>query len=174
MAEITKIELMMTIAFVFYTLAIYLGRNQKKWGLPRWVHFSAGGTGFFLDMWATWDMEQLRATGWTGFEGSYLLLGHTIVSTLAIALFLLMVTLGYKRKIKAHRKVVLFAFAPVWFISYTSGLVMVSINDDRLMSAFTSDHTMQRQLSNPYSNRGVITGKKRKTDVQKQPGQQNG
>lgn len=118
---ITQIEIMMTVAFVFYAIAITLGRYQMRRGLPRWVHISAGCTGFFLDMWATWDMEQLRESGWEGFEGSYLLLGHTIVSTLAVLLFLTMVTLGVRKKIATHRFVVWYAFAPVWFISYSSG-----------------------------------------------------
>lgn len=146
MAEITKIEIMMTVAFIFYAIAIFLGRNQRKWKLPRWVHFTMGGAGFFLDMWATWDMEQLRANGQSGFEGSYLLLGHTIVSTLAVLLFLVMITLGIRRKIVAHRRVVWFAFAPVWFISYTSGIVMVSINDHQLMAKLSVDSKIERSI----------------------------
>jgi len=147
MTEITRIEIMMTVAFALYATAIFLGRNQKKWNLPRWLHFSTGGAGFFLDMWATWDMEQLRANGQTGLEGSYLLLGHTIVSTLAVLLFLIMITLAIRGNIAAHRKVVWYAFAPVWFISYSSGILMVSTSDIQLMTRSSPDSVIAQKIS---------------------------
>ena len=147
MEKITQIELMMTVAFVLYAIAILLGRNQIKWSLPRWVHISVGCSGFFLDMWATWDMEQLRKSGWEGFEGSYLLLGHTIVSTLAVVLFITMVILGIRRKIKTHRRVVWFAFAPIWFISYTSGLILVTMNDDQMLALNASNSIKSSNIS---------------------------
>jgi len=144
----------MTVAFALYATAIFLGRSQRKWKLPRWVHFSTGAAGFVLDMWATWDMEQLRVNGQTGFEGSYLLLGHTIVSSLAVVLFLIMITLAISGKIAAHRMVVWYAFAPVWFISYTSGILMVSINDDQLMAKLSPDSVIEKKISE-QNNKGL-------------------
>lgn len=123
--EITEIEILMTLAMLFYGVAILFGKKHRDWGFPRWVHISAGCTGFVLDMWATWKMESLRATGWAYTSSDLLLISHTIVSTVAIIFFLSMVGLGYKGKIRVHRKVAWFAFVPTWLASYTSGIALI-------------------------------------------------
>lgn len=123
--EITQIEIIMTLALLFYAVGIILGKKHRQWGLPRWCHISAGCIGFVLDMWATWKMEALRVTGWQYANNDMLLMGHTIVSTVAILFFLSMVGLGYKGKIAVHRKVVWFAFVPSWLASYTSGIALI-------------------------------------------------
>jgi len=129
MEDITLIELMMTSALVLYSSAIFLGTKQRAWRLPRWVHFSCGFSGFYLDMWATWKMEELRHTGWETYGSDFLLLGHTVVSTLAIIFFLSIAFLGYRRKIKHHRFTIFYLFAPAWLLSYSSGVVLVLMGD---------------------------------------------
>ncbi len=133
MDKITEIKLLMTLALVFYAIAITLGRNHRKWNIPRWVHFSAGFTGFILDMWATWEMERLRHAGWEGYSENWFLFGHTIVSTLAIIFFLSMVFLGARHKIKIHRFVAWYVFVPAWVLSYTSGIFLVTVTDNDLL-----------------------------------------
>ena len=125
MITITVIKIMMTLAMVFYAIGIYLGTKQRKLNLSRWVHVSFASVGFVLDMWATYKMEMLRTEGWTGLDMPVVLWSHTIVSTLAIVLFAVMVWLGYTGRIKWHRKVVWFAFIPMWLIAYISGIYLV-------------------------------------------------
>ncbi|MDH5692461.1 MAG: hypothetical protein OEZ47_05095 [Gammaproteobacteria bacterium] len=135
MEALTEIKIIMTIALVFYATAIVLGKKHRKWGVPRWCHISAGVTGFVLDMWATWMMEQLRDHSTSNFFDNWFLVGHTVVSTLAIVLFLGMITLGLTRKINIHRFVAWYAFVPVWFLSYTSGIALVSMDSNEYLAA---------------------------------------
>ncbi|MDH5228820.1 MAG: hypothetical protein OEZ58_03645 [Gammaproteobacteria bacterium] len=134
MQEITLIKIEMTMALFFYASAITLGVFHRRWGLPRWTHFSCGLIGFSLDMWATWEMEQLRHNGWNMDAGGSILFAHTWVSLLAIILFLTMFGLGVGRKIKYHRILSLYIFLPVWLFSYGSGLFLVATQDQYLVS----------------------------------------
>ena len=130
MDEITEIQIMMTAALVLYGLGIFLGLKQRKWKLPRFVHFSCGFSGFFLDMWATWKMEELRHAGWEAYGSDLLLLGHTVISTLAILFFLSIAFFGMRRRIRYHRIVIFYYFVPAWLLSYTSGIALVILSPD--------------------------------------------
>lgn len=125
--QITEIEWLMTAALLAYAIAIFLGRQQRAWRLPRWVHFSCGFGGFGLDMYATYLMEGLRAKGWSSAGWEPLLIGHTIVSTLAIVLFTLVAVFGYRRQINVHRRLIYYGFIPVWLMSYGSGLFLIVV-----------------------------------------------
>lgn len=128
MDDITEIQVMMTAALGLYSLGIFLGLKQREWKLPRPVHFGCGFSGFFLDMWATWKMEALRHAGWEVYGNDYLLLGHTIISTLAIVFFLTIAYFGIRRKIRYHRITIFYYFVPSWLLSYSSGILLVIIS----------------------------------------------
>lgn len=124
---LTEIEVLMTLALLCYGIAVVFGRKHRQWGFPRWFHFSAGFSGFTLDMWATWKMETLRTDGWAGQSSDLLLWGHTLVSTLAILFFLYMVTLGWRRRIRVHRFMAWYIFVPTWLVSYSSGIALIAV-----------------------------------------------
>lgn len=130
MNEITEIKIMMTIALILYGTGIVLGMNQRKWRIPRWTHLSVAFSGFYLDMWATWKMEQLRHEGWESYANNLFLLGHTIVSTLAIIFFLTIVFFGVRKRIKFHRVTIFYFFVPSWLISYSSGILLMMVSPD--------------------------------------------
>jgi len=118
-----EIQVMMTLALVFYGTAIYLGRNQKRLQLRKRVHISLALTGFILDMIATWKMEMLSTSA--GDADWNILLPHTVISTIAILAFLVMLALGYTNRIAIHRVVVYYIFIPSWLLAYGSGIFLI-------------------------------------------------
>lgn len=124
MVDLSAIKITMTLAMVFYTAAIIVGRSQKKRSTPRYAHVSLASLGFVLDMYATYLMSMADASAVTVWMP--LLIFHTIVSLLAIFAFCAMLTLGATKKITHHRRFVYFGFVPTWLCAYVSGIVLIT------------------------------------------------
>lgn len=117
-----EIRIYMSIALSFYLLAFFSAENYKK------MHIFFAASGFLLDLYATYLMETMYI--WTGFvpktHYQFVLHSHAAISILAIAAFLVQMTLGIYGKRMAHIFSAQYIFLPIWIAAYVSGLYLLS------------------------------------------------
>ena len=113
------LEVIITVAMVMYFMAYFIAKsNTSGW----WTHIPVAIAAFILDMYATFLMWEGDFT-----NASWVVIVHTGLTLIAIALFFVQGYLGIMRKREAHIFFAKRVFLPAWVISYSSGFLFFII-----------------------------------------------